>query len=43
MQTVRNVDSAPAHWACDTVRFLEKATPFTVDQIWGHQTAQTSI
>jgi len=29
-----------AHWAGDTARFLEKATPFTLDQIWGYQTAQ---
>jgi len=43
MQTGRNVDSAPAHWACDTVRFLEKTMSFTVDQIWDHKTAQTSI
>jgi len=45
MYTGRNVDStpAPAHLACDTVQFLEQAKPFTLDQIWGHQTAQTSI
>jgi len=34
--------TAPRHWALDTVWFLEQTTPFTLDQIWGHQTAQTS-
>jgi len=41
MQTGQNVDSAPALWAY--VRFLEKTTPFTLDNIWAYQTAQTSI
>jgi len=26
MQTFLNVDHAPAHWACDTVRLVEQAT-----------------
>jgi len=43
MQTGRNVDSTPAHWACGTVQFLKKATPFTLDQIWNHQRAQTCL
>jgi len=29
MQRGGHVDSAPAHWACDTARLLEKAAVFT--------------
>jgi len=43
MQTGLNVDSAPAHWACETVRYLEQATPFALDRICSHRTAQTSV
>jgi len=29
--------TAPLHIGHVAVQFLEKATPFTLDQIWGHQ------
>jgi len=31
------------HFNKYTLRFFEQATPFKLDQIWSHQTAQTSV